>query len=168
MTWVLLIGAVWLTIAALVGVLIGRSIRLADRKNEENAAAAAAPNFVVDLSPPPAVAGSLMASTADAPADEHSHERGDSQPHRPDQQHPGHASFLGDRRCPSRFRRGRKMPKYPHLTRAWVECPLIRPDTRGGRVQCAPGDWWFDRSRRPQSGRVPTRKSRGVPRTEDS
>ena len=56
MTWVLLIGAVWLTVAALVGVLIGRSIRLADRKSEENAAAAAAPNFVVDLSPPAAAA----------------------------------------------------------------------------------------------------------------
>jgi hypothetical protein len=56
MTWVLLIGAVWLTVAVLVGVLIGRSIRLADRKNEENAAAAAAPNFVVDLSPPAAAA----------------------------------------------------------------------------------------------------------------
>jgi hypothetical protein len=67
MTWVLLIGAVWLTVAALVGVLIGRSIRLADRKSDENAAAAPAPNFVVDLSPPPAVAGSLMASTPDAP-----------------------------------------------------------------------------------------------------
>ena len=67
MTWVLLIGAVWLTVAALVGVLIGRSIRLADRKSEENAAATAAPNFVVDLSPPPAAAGSLMASMPDAP-----------------------------------------------------------------------------------------------------
>ena len=62
MTWVLLIGAVWLTVAALVGVLIGRSIRLADRKSEENAAAAAAPNFVVDLSPPAAAA----AGTPDA------------------------------------------------------------------------------------------------------
>jgi hypothetical protein len=52
MTWVLLIGAVWLTVAALVGVLIGRSIRLADRKNEDAAAAeAAAPNFVVDPAP---------------------------------------------------------------------------------------------------------------------
>ena len=67
MTWVLLIGAVWLTVAVLVGVLIGRSIRLADRKNEENAATSAAPNFVVDLSPPAAAAGSLMASMPDAP-----------------------------------------------------------------------------------------------------
>jgi hypothetical protein len=59
MTWVLLIGAVWLAAAVFVGVLIGRGIRLADRKQEDAAAAeAATPNFVVDLTPPqPAVAG---------------------------------------------------------------------------------------------------------------
>ena len=49
MNWVLLIGAVWLTVAALVGVVIGRGIRLADRKEEEAATPEAAePNFVVD------------------------------------------------------------------------------------------------------------------------
>jgi hypothetical protein len=56
MNWVLLIGAVWLAVAALVGVLIGRGIRLADRKQEETAAAeAAAPNFVVDPEAPAVV-----------------------------------------------------------------------------------------------------------------
>ena len=56
MNWVLLIGAVWLAVAALVGVLIGRGIRLADRKEEESAAAeAAAPNFVVDPDAPAVV-----------------------------------------------------------------------------------------------------------------
>ena len=49
MNWVLLIGAVWLIVAVLVGVLIGRGIRLADRKEEEAATPEAAePNFVVD------------------------------------------------------------------------------------------------------------------------
>jgi hypothetical protein len=56
MNWVLLIGAVWLAVAALVGVLMGRGIRLADRKEEETAAAeAAAPNFVVDPEAPAVV-----------------------------------------------------------------------------------------------------------------
>jgi hypothetical protein len=64
MNWVLLIGAVWLTVAALVGVLIGRGIRLADRKEEEAAAAEAAePNFVVD---PDATALDATAPGADA------------------------------------------------------------------------------------------------------
>jgi hypothetical protein len=51
MTWVLLIGVGWLLVALLVGVLIGRGIRLADRK-EESRADGADPNFVVDLAQP--------------------------------------------------------------------------------------------------------------------
>ncbi|TFV90363.1 hypothetical protein [Blastococcus sp. CT_GayMR16] len=65
MTWVLLIGAVWLAVAALLGVLIGRGIRLADRKEEDSAAAeAASPNFVVDV-PSPVVAGPAQPFTTD-------------------------------------------------------------------------------------------------------
>jgi hypothetical protein len=71
MTWVLLIGAAWLAVATLVGVLIGRGVRLADRKQKEGAAAEAAdPNFVVDLAgPEPAVAvggADVVAGTTDA------------------------------------------------------------------------------------------------------
>jgi hypothetical protein len=51
MTWVLLIGVGWLLVALLVGVLIGRGIRLADRK-EQDRADVTDPNFVVDLAPP--------------------------------------------------------------------------------------------------------------------
>jgi hypothetical protein len=70
MNWVLLIGAVWLIVAVLVGVLIGRGIRLADRKEEEAAVAEATePNFVVDpdatapdaIAPRPPVRGSERA-----------------------------------------------------------------------------------------------------------
>ena len=39
MNWVLLIGAAWLAVAVFVGVLIGRGIRLADRKQVEAFAA---------------------------------------------------------------------------------------------------------------------------------
>jgi hypothetical protein len=46
MTWVLAAGVVWLVVAVLVGVLVGRGIRLADRREANTAAAA--PNFVVD------------------------------------------------------------------------------------------------------------------------
>jgi len=53
MTWVLLIGAGWLLVALVVSVLIGRGIRIADRKEEESAAAEApTPNFVVDAGAP--------------------------------------------------------------------------------------------------------------------
>lgn len=53
MDWVLLIGVVWLAVAVLVGVLIGRGIRLADRKQKQAfAAEPPAPNFVVDGTPP--------------------------------------------------------------------------------------------------------------------
>jgi hypothetical protein len=47
MTWVLVIGATWLVLAALIAVLIGRSVRLADDRAAENAAADE-PNFVID------------------------------------------------------------------------------------------------------------------------
>jgi hypothetical protein len=59
MSWVWAVGAVWLLLGGLFGVLIGRGVRIADRKHAEAAAAeAAAPNFVVDpatLAVPPAV-----------------------------------------------------------------------------------------------------------------
>src|SRR4051794_29962942 len=49
MSWVLVIGAAWLTVAVLVGVLIGRGIRGADRRELEAASPeVASPNFVVD------------------------------------------------------------------------------------------------------------------------
>ena len=47
MTWVLVIGVGWLLLAALVAVVIGRSVRLADAKAAAEAAADE-PNFVVD------------------------------------------------------------------------------------------------------------------------
>jgi hypothetical protein len=54
MTWVLAGVAAWLVLAVLVGVLVGRGIRLADRKAAgSRAAAAAEPNFVVDPHPAP-------------------------------------------------------------------------------------------------------------------
>jgi hypothetical protein len=53
MIWVLAGVAAWLALAVLVGVVVGRGIRLADRKESENRAEAAAPNFVVDPSPLP-------------------------------------------------------------------------------------------------------------------
>ena len=76
MNWVLLIGAVWLAVAVLVGVLIGRGIRLADRKQVEAfAAEVPAANFVVDVPPPvvfeaaePAVAETPEADTTQTPA----------------------------------------------------------------------------------------------------
>jgi hypothetical protein len=48
MSWVWVIGAAWLVLGVLLGVLIGRGIRLADRKQAETAARDAGPNFVVD------------------------------------------------------------------------------------------------------------------------
>jgi hypothetical protein len=56
MNWVLAVAAAWFALAGLVAVLIGRSIRLADRKAEADAAKATiaeeSPNFVVDAAPP--------------------------------------------------------------------------------------------------------------------
>jgi hypothetical protein len=70
MNWVLLIGAVWLAVAVFVGVLIGRGIRIADRKQQEAfAAEAGAPNFVVDLTPP-VVAETAEPAVAETPATE--------------------------------------------------------------------------------------------------
>ena len=37
MTWLLLVGAVWMALAVLVGWLVGRSIRLADRRQPRQA-----------------------------------------------------------------------------------------------------------------------------------
>lgn len=47
MTWVLAIGAGWLLLAALIAVLIGRSVRLADARAAADAVRDE-PNFVVD------------------------------------------------------------------------------------------------------------------------
>ena len=84
MTWVLLIGAMWLTVALLVGVLIGRSIRLADRKQED----VAAPNFVVDLTPPvvpqPATPGPVQPSIPTARASSPSPALASDPPREPD------------------------------------------------------------------------------------
>jgi hypothetical protein len=55
MSWLWVVGAVWLMLAVLVGVLIGRGIRLADHKKSESAPA---PNFVVQPGPDPAGAQS--------------------------------------------------------------------------------------------------------------
>jgi hypothetical protein len=56
MNWVLAVASAWFALAVLVAVLIGRSIRLADRKAEADAAKAPiaedSPNFVVDAAPP--------------------------------------------------------------------------------------------------------------------
>jgi hypothetical protein len=56
MNWVLAVAAAWFVVAGLVAVLIGRSVRLADRKAEADAAKATiaedSPNFVVDAAPP--------------------------------------------------------------------------------------------------------------------
>jgi hypothetical protein len=58
MNWVLAVAAAWFALAGVVAVLIGRIIRLADRKAAAKAKAKAkatiaedAPNFVVDTSP---------------------------------------------------------------------------------------------------------------------
>jgi len=49
MTWVWAVVAVWLVLGVLIGVLIGRGIRVADRKQAEALAAQTSePNFVVD------------------------------------------------------------------------------------------------------------------------
>ena len=76
MNWVLLIGAVWLAVAVFVGVLIGRGIRIADRKQQEAfAAEVPAANFVVDVTPPvvaepaePTAAETPVADATPAPA----------------------------------------------------------------------------------------------------
>ena len=58
MTWVLAAVVAWIVLAVLVGVLIGRGIRLADRKDSNTAALeTASPNFVVDIDP--LVAGTM-------------------------------------------------------------------------------------------------------------
>ena len=67
MTWVLAAVVAWLVVAVLLGVLIGRGIRLADRKETQTAAAeAASPNFVVDDGPLTDRPGTFAAGTDDA------------------------------------------------------------------------------------------------------
>ncbi len=69
MSWVWAVGAVWLLLGLLVGVLIGRGIRLADRKQAEiTATETAAPNFVVDPLLPPPHAGEPTSSQPPRPA----------------------------------------------------------------------------------------------------
>ena len=62
MAWVLAVGAAWVAIAAFVAVVIGRGIRLADRKQAESAGAAPR-NFTVDVAPP------VFPTTDSAPVD---------------------------------------------------------------------------------------------------
>jgi hypothetical protein len=57
MTWLLLLGGLWLVVAVLLGVLIGRGIRLADRAREQALAAEApapeeAPEAPGGIAPP--------------------------------------------------------------------------------------------------------------------
>jgi hypothetical protein len=60
MGWVLVIGAAWVGLAAVVAVLIGRTVRLADRSADDPASSTSAgtdePNVVVDA-PPAEAAG---------------------------------------------------------------------------------------------------------------
>ena len=70
MTWVLVIGVGWLLVAALLAVVIGRSVRLADAKAAAEVSADE-PNFVVDpaTSPRGIPSASILpfpASAADA------------------------------------------------------------------------------------------------------
>jgi hypothetical protein len=69
MTWVVLIGVGWLVVALLVGVLIGRGIRLADRK-EQDRADVTDPNFVVDLAPPAPTVPEPASIESPSPADD--------------------------------------------------------------------------------------------------
>jgi hypothetical protein len=75
MGWVLGIAVAWLVLAVAVALLIGRGIRLADRKVDEEEAARAveyAPNFVVDDAGEPAAEAlrSGAPDAATAPAEE--------------------------------------------------------------------------------------------------
>ena len=78
MSWVLVIGVVWLVLAVLLALLIGRSVHLADLR-EGLAAGADEPNFVVDrpaveptprpTGPPTTAAGSPTPSPGPASRD---------------------------------------------------------------------------------------------------
>lgn len=75
MSWVLVAGAGWLMVGAVLAVIVGRSIRLADAKARGQAAADAMaaldePNFVVDplVTPGPATVPSFDALVIDLPA----------------------------------------------------------------------------------------------------
>lgn len=52
MTWVLAAGVVWFGVAVLVGDLVGRGIRLPDRRAANTGIEGGPPNFVVDADPP--------------------------------------------------------------------------------------------------------------------
>ncbi|MCW2739617.1 MAG: hypothetical protein JWR45_39 [Blastococcus sp.] len=52
MTWVLTAAVAWIVVAVLLGLLVGRGIRVADHKDAQAVALeAASPNFVVDSLP---------------------------------------------------------------------------------------------------------------------
>ena len=72
MTWVLVIGAGWVLLAALAALVIGRSVRLADAKAAAEAAAEE-PNFVVDPATAPSglPAATVLPFRAPAAADGH-------------------------------------------------------------------------------------------------
>ena len=67
MAWVLAVGAGWVVLGAVLAVVIGRGIRLADRKQQESAVAAA--NVVVDPDPVDATpVDTPVAAEAEVPA----------------------------------------------------------------------------------------------------
>jgi hypothetical protein len=75
MSWVLVVGAGWLGVGAVVALIVGRSIRLADAKARAQTAAAAMaatsePNFVVEqpmVDTGPSTVPSFDAQVADLP-----------------------------------------------------------------------------------------------------
>src|SRR5687768_2923672 len=70
MTWVLVIGVGWLLLAALLAVVIGRSVRLADAKAAAEASADE-PNFVVDpATAPRGIPAATILPFPGSPADE--------------------------------------------------------------------------------------------------
>ncbi len=72
MTWVLVIGAGWLLLAVLTAVVIGRSVRLADARSDEDAAAGER-NFIVDpATPPDGSAATILPFPAAGPEGGHS------------------------------------------------------------------------------------------------
>ncbi|UOY00215.1 hypothetical protein [Blastococcus sp. PRF04-17] len=52
MSWLWVVGAVWVLLGVLIGVLIGRGVRLADLRQAESDRADA-PNVVIDPAPTP-------------------------------------------------------------------------------------------------------------------
>ena len=73
MSWLWFVGAAWLMLGVLIGVLIGQGIRLADRK-EAAANAADTPNFVVEDAPRGNPVAESIPRQAAAPPAERQHD----------------------------------------------------------------------------------------------